>query len=105
MYMNKEILIQKAMDKVKTLAESDFSTMKPRTKAIHSIELEKLYNDLSPLRKGSELAGMVADDCMKMKVKLIESDSKPLDSTKQKRAKVIMQGMNNTQYDIPWLRQ
>lgn len=105
MYMNKEILIQKGMNKVKELAEKDFSTMTTRTRALHSIELEKLYNDLSPLRSGSEIAGQIADDCMQMKVRLIESDTRTVDGSKQRRAKAIMNGMENTSYDIPWLRQ
>jgi len=103
--MNIDLLMEKAMNKVKTLVESDLTTIAPREKALHSMELEKLYNDLSPYRRGSEIAGQLADDCMQMKVRLIESDTKELDSTRQRRAKVIMDGMNNTSYDIPWLRQ
>lgn len=105
MYMNKELLMERAANKIKTLAESDINAMQSREKAIHSMELERLYNNLSPYRAGSELAGQIADDCMQMKVKLIESERPSVDNTRQRRAKVIMEGMNNTSYNVPWLNQ
>jgi len=105
MYMSKEILMDKAVKKLKEVAAKDLATISSREKAIHSTELERLYNDLSPMRRGSEVAGMIADDCMQMKVKLAESDMKVPGNDREKRAKVIMNGLNESSYDIPWLRQ
>lgn len=105
MYMGREMLLEKAMDKLKVLSNVDLSTMNPREKALNTTELDSLYTGLNDLRSGSDVAGMVADDCMKMKVKILNSHTQKTATTKQDRAKVIMNGMTNTPYDIPWLKQ
>lgn len=105
MYMSKEVLMERAVNKLKEIAEKDLNAMTPREKALNVIELEKLHNRLIPFGVGSELAGAIANDCMEMKRKLIESDFKKVSNSRERRAKVIIQGMENTPYDIPWLRQ
>lgn len=105
MYMTKEVLMEKAVNKLKELAGKDFSAMSSKEKAFHVIELDRLYNSLSPFRSGSEVAGAIADDCLMMKRQLIESDFRMIENTRERTARVIMQGLKETPYNVPWLNQ
>ena len=104
MYMTKEVLMEKAVNKLKELAGKDFNAMSSKEKAFHAIELDRLYNSLSPFRS-SGVAGAIADDCLMMKRRLIESDFRTVENTRERTARVIMQGLKETPYNVPWLNQ
>lgn len=69
-YMNKEELIEQAVNKLQEVLEKELDAIPPRNKALLSIELEDLYNRLAPYRSGSAVVKVIADDCLQLKYQL-----------------------------------
>jgi len=69
-YMNKEELIEQAINKLQEVMEKELNAIPPEKKALLSIELEDLYNRLAPYRSGSLVVEIIADDCLQLKYQL-----------------------------------
>lgn len=69
-YMNKEELIEQAVNKLQEVMEKEMDDIPPRKKALLSIELEDLYKRLAPYRSGSAVVEVIADDCLQLKYQL-----------------------------------
>jgi hypothetical protein len=99
-----DTMVSRVKERLNELDAQNLDSLSVREKAEISNELGLMYVNLNAF-KGHPEADELATECWRRKAEIAISSVYAEESQKERTARVIQNGIRNTPYDIPWLRQ
>jgi len=103
-FLSKETLTGVARERLLQIASADLSSMTTLQKANLSNEISDIHVSLSSYKGTAPEIEELATECMRQKAAIAESDVRKDESAKARTAEVMRRGIENTPYDIPWMK-